>query len=86
MVTFDTRPEGRGFVGRTVSIISFPRGSVVKKLSANAGDTGDAGSIPGLGKSHGGVNGNSLQCSCVENPMDRGAWWATVCRVANCRT
>ena len=73
VVTFDTRPEGRGFVGRTVSIISFPRGSVVKKLSANAGDTGDAGSIPGLGRSPGGENGNSLQNSCLDNPMNSGA-------------
>ena len=48
MVTFDPRPEGRGFVGRRVSIISFPGGSVVKNLSANAGD---ASSIPGLGRS-----------------------------------
>ena len=41
----------------------------------------DTGSIPGLGKSHGGGHGNPLQCSCLEDPMDRGAWWATVHRV-----
>ena len=40
------------------------------------------GSIPGLGRSPGGGHGNPLQCSCLENPMDKGAWWATVCRVA----
>ena len=49
---------------------------VVKNLPANAGDIRDAGSIPGLGWSHGGGNGNPLQYSCLENPMDRGAWWA----------
>ena len=69
-----------------VSIISFPGGSVVKNLSANAGDTGDASSVPGLGRFPGGGNGNPLQCSCLENPMDRGAWWATVCRVTDCQT
>ena len=42
--------------------------------------------IPGLGRSSGGVHGNPLQHSCLENPMDRGAWWATVHRVANSQT
>ena len=51
-------------------------GSVVKKLSANAGDAGDLGSIPGSRRSPGGGNGNPLQYSCLENSMDRGAWWA----------
>ena len=46
-------------------------------LPANAGAAGDMGLIPGLGRSRGG-NGNPLQYSCLENPMDRGAWWATV--------
>ena len=55
--------------------MSFPDGSVVKNLPANAGD---AGSIPGLARSPGGGNGNPLQYSCLENPMDRGAWWAIV--------
>ena len=41
-------------------------------------NTGDAGSIPGWGRSPGEGNGNTLQYSCLENPMDRGAWWATV--------
>ena len=48
---------------------------VVKNLPANAGD---AGSIPGSGRSPGVGNGNPLHCSCLENPMDRRAWWATV--------
>ena len=59
----------------------FPGGSVIKNPPANARDTRDAGSIPGSGRSHRGGNGNPLQYSCPENPMDRGAWWATVHRV-----
>ena len=55
---------------------------VVKNPPANAGDTRDAGSIPGLGRPPGGGNGNPLQYSCLKNPMDRGAWQATVHGVA----
>ena len=51
---------------------------MVKNLPANAGTSGDASLIPGWGRSPGGGNGNPLQYSCLENPMDRGAWWATV--------
>ena len=51
---------------------------VVKNPPANAGDVRDAGSIPGLGISPGEGNGHPLQYSCLENPTDRGAWWATV--------
>ena len=47
---------------------------VVKNLPANAGDIRDMGSIPASGRSPGGGNGNTLQYSCLENPMDRGAW------------
>ena len=50
--------------------------------SANAGDMKDVGSIPGLGRSPGGGHGNPLQYFCLENPMERGAWWATVRGVA----
>ena len=46
-------------------------------LLANAGDIRDAGSIPGSGRSSGGGHGNPLQCSCLEDLMDRGAWWAS---------
>ena len=53
---------------------NFPCSSVGKQLAC---DAGDCGSIPGLGRSPGEGNGNSLQYSCLENPMDRGAWWAT---------
>ena len=56
---------------------------MVKNLPANAGDIRDMGSIPGLGTFPGGAHGsNPVQCSCLENPMDRGAWRATVHRVA----
>ena len=51
---------------------------MVKSLPASAGDIRDMGSIPGLGRSPGGEYGNPLQYSCLENPVDRGAWWATV--------
>ena len=51
---------------------------MVKNPPANAGDTGDLGSIPGSERSLGGGNGNPLQDSCLENPMDRRAWQATV--------
>ena len=53
----------------------FPGGAEVK---ASACNVGDLGSIPGLGRSPGEGNGNPLQYSCLENPVDGGAWWATV--------
>ena len=56
----------------------FPNGSVLKESTCNAGDAGEAGLIPGLGRSPGGGNNYSLQYSCLGNPMDRGACWATV--------
>ena len=59
---------------------------VVKNLPANAGDTRDVGSVLRSGKSPGGGNGNPLQYSCLENSMDRGAWWATAHGVAKSRT
>ena len=62
--------------------MGLPCGSVVKNLLANAGDTGDAGSIPQSGRSPEGGHGNPLQCSCLENPTDRGAWWAIVHGIA----
>ena len=66
--------------------MGFPGGSVVKNPPANAGDAGDADSIPGLGRSPGGGNGNPFQDSCLGKPMDRGAWWAIVHRVAKSQT
>ena len=56
----------------------FPGGGEVKNLPVNAGDVGDVGSIPGLGRFPRGGNGSPLQYSCLENPMDRGAWRAVV--------
>ena len=59
---------------------------VVKNPPANARDIRDAGSIPRLGSYPRGGHGNPLQYSCLENPMDRGAWWATVLGVTKSRT
>ena len=66
-----------------VRIGGFPGGSEVKASACNAGDLG---SIPGSRRSPGEGNGNPLQCSCLENPMDGGAWWATVHGIAKSRT
>ena len=63
--------------------LGFPGGSEVKNLPANAGDVG---LIPGSGRSPGEGNGNSFQYSCPGNPMDRGAWWATVHGVTKSQT
>ena len=59
---------------------------VVKNLPANAGDIRDGGSILGWGKSPRGGHGNPLQYSCLENPLDRKTWWATVQRVTKSQT
>ena len=59
-----------------------PQGALVEKNPPpNAGDMRDVGLIPGLGRSPGGGHGTALQYSCLENLMDRGAWWATAHRV-----
>ena len=63
----------------------FLDGSVGKEYACNARDTGDEGSIPGLGRSPGGGNGNPLQYSSLENPRDRGAWLATILGVTRVR-
>ena len=59
---------------------------VGKNPPFDAGVAGDAGSIPGLGRSAGGGNGNPLQYSCLENSTERGAWWASVDGVTKGRT
>ena len=64
----------------------LPMALVVKNLPANAGDIRDVGSIPELGRSPGGGHGSPLQYSCLENPMDRGAWQTTVHRVTKSQT
>ena len=63
--------------------LGFPHSSVGKESACNAGDLA---LIPGLGRSPGEGNGNLLHYSCLENPMDRGAWWAAVHRVTQSRT
>ena len=64
------------------SIQRFPGDSVVKNLPEKAGDARDLGSTPGLGRSPRVGNGNSLPYFCLENSIDRGAWWSTVHGVA----
>ena len=59
---------------------------MAQRLKASARNAGDPGLIPGSGRSPGEGNGNSLQYSCLENPMDGGAWWATVHGVAKSQT
>ena len=66
-------------------LMGFTGGSVGKETAYNAGDTGDVGSDPRLGRSPGGEHDKPLQYSCLENPMDRGTWWATVHRLQRVR-
>ena len=73
-------------MGNKLCISTNLGGSVVKNLAANARDLRHLGLIPGLGRFPGGGNGNPLQYSCLENPMDGGAWLAAVHRVAQSRT
>ena len=68
-------PESLCLLGGALSALDFPRGSDSK---ASAYNVGDLGLIPGSGRSSGEGDGNPLQYSCLENPMDGGAWWATV--------
>jgi len=70
----------------TITFKGFPGGAVVKNLPANEGDARNVGSILGSGRSPGEGNGNPLQYSCLENPMDRGVWWSTVQRVIKSQT
>ena len=71
-----------GFMSFWASLIA----RLVKNVPANAGDTRDVGSIPGLGRPPGVGNGTPLQYCCLGNPMDREAWWAAVYVVAQSRT
>ena len=84
-----TSTGGLGYVGKRK--IAYVDGAsqvvlVVKNPPAKAGDVRDAGSISGSGRVPGEGHGNSLQYSCLENPMDREAWWATVHRVTKSQT
>ena len=67
-------------------MLGFPDGTMIKNPPANAGDTKDSGFIPESGISPGGGNGNPLQYSFLENPMDRGTWQATVHGLAKSQT
>ena len=75
--------EEGGDVCTPMANLGFPGGSIGKESACNAGDLG---SIPGLGRCPGGGYGNSLQSSCLENPMDRGAWQAAGSGVTQSRT
>ena len=75
--------HGVAIIGQALVTNGFPGGSEDK---ASACSAGDPGSIPGLGRSPGERNGKPLQCSCLENSMDRGAWLAIVHGVAKSRT
>ena len=70
-----------GFIKDYTVLLGFRGGASVKNPPANAGDIRDVGLIPGLGRSPGGGDDNPLQHSCLENPMDRGGWWAMAHRV-----
>ena len=66
--------------------VDLSGGPVVKNPPASTGDTGDIGSVSGLGRSPGVGNGNPFQYSCLENSMDKGTWWATVHEAAKSQT
>ena len=72
--------------GRIHALSGLPLWLCSEGSVCSAGAAEDVGSIPGLGRSHGRGHGNPLQYSCLQNPMDRGAWWATVRRVAKSYT
>ena len=73
-------------VSKVALVVKKIKTKTKKSLPAKAGDIRDAVLIPGLGRSPAGGCGNPLQVSCLGNPMNRGAWWATVHRVAKSRT
>ena len=74
------------FVCQSSFLQAFPVAQLVKNPPANAGEAREESLILGLGRSPGVANGNPLQCSCLENSMDGGAWWATVHGVARSQT
>ena len=73
-------------IDRSMLYMGLPQWLSGKESACNAGATGDMGSILGSGRSLGGGHGNPLQYSCLENPMDRGAWWAIVHKVTKSQT
>ena len=72
--------------GQVRSCQGFPGGTVVQNLPANAREPGNVGPIAGLGRSPGGGNGNPLQYSCLEYPVDRRPWWDAVHGVTKSQT
>ena len=83
----DTGPDPTPSLGTDVAPrVGFSSGSVGKNLPDNVGNARDVGLIPGLGRSPGGGNGNPLQYSCLENPVNRRSWQATVLGVAESGT
>ena len=85
--SFKTFPRLYLFIFKMLIVCyGFPGGSVVKNPSADAGDIGDAGSIPGLGRPTERGNGNPLQYFCLDNLLNRGAWWSLVHGVAKSPT
>ena len=74
----DRMPQVKNLIGQYLWWMGFPGGSAVKNPPTDVGDSGDMCLIPGLGRSPGVGNSNPLQYSCLENSMERGAWWATV--------
>ena len=83
MERINTKQTIKVFEATVMLELGFPCSSNGKESACEAGDQG---SIPGLGCSSGERNGNPLQCSCLENPRDRGDWWATIHGVAKSRT
>ena len=83
IIKFLVRQKYISFLKYIYFMYDFPGGSDSKASACNAGELG---SVPGWGRSPGEGNGDPLQYSCLENPMDRGAWWATVHGVAKSRT
>ena len=81
--SFSERLRQQNKKGTTMKSLYFPAGSDGKESACNVGDLG---SIPGSGRPPGGGHGNPLQYSCLENPTDRGAWWATVHGVTESQT
>ena len=78
--------RNRKIIGTTYMNLGLPRWLSGEESACHAEDAGDLGSIPGWGRFPGGGHDNPLQYSCLENPMDRGAWWALVHRVAQSQT
>ena len=81
-VSLDQCPDYSSKVSDLIDLVWGPMVPVLKNPPANAGGVRDVGSIPGWERSLGGKHGSPLQYSCLENPMGRGTWWATVHRVA----